>query len=112
MGVSKNNGIPKSSILIGFSSINHPFWGAPIFGNTQMDKIDGGDSKHPKKPLRRFQALTANWPWGRGSGARLATNLVGWGCTPTPTWDPHGKSQQKKTYITGYFWNQHFLKNP
>ena len=25
---------PKSSILIGFSSINHPFWGTTIFGNT------------------------------------------------------------------------------
>ena len=37
MGVSKNNGTPKSSILIGFSIINHPFWGfSPIFGNTQM----------------------------------------------------------------------------
>ena len=27
MGVSKNRGTPKSSILIGFSLINHPFWG-------------------------------------------------------------------------------------
>ena len=36
MGVSKNNGTPKSSILIGFSIINHPFWGIPIFGNTHM----------------------------------------------------------------------------
>ncbi len=26
MGVSKNNGTRKSSILIGFSIINHPFW--------------------------------------------------------------------------------------
>ena len=26
----------KSSILIGFSIINHPFWGTPIFGNTHM----------------------------------------------------------------------------
>ena len=33
LGVSKNNGTPKSSILIGFSIINHPFWGTPIFGN-------------------------------------------------------------------------------
>ena len=31
MGVSKNRGIPKSSILIGFSIINHPFWGTPNF---------------------------------------------------------------------------------
>ena len=27
---------PKSSILIGFSIINHPFWGTPIFGNTHL----------------------------------------------------------------------------
>ena len=27
---------PKSSIFIEFSIIHHPFWGAPIFGNTQM----------------------------------------------------------------------------
>ena len=37
MGVSENNGTPKSSILIGFSFINHPFWGTPIFGNTQFE---------------------------------------------------------------------------
>ena len=36
MGVSKNRGTPKSSILLGFSIINHPFWGIPNFGNTQM----------------------------------------------------------------------------
>ena len=36
MGVSKNRGTPKSSILIGFSIINHPF-GIPLFfGNTHM----------------------------------------------------------------------------
>ena len=35
--VSENRGFPlKSSILIGFSIINHPFWGTLIFGNTQM----------------------------------------------------------------------------
>ena len=27
---------PKSPSLIGFSIINHPFWGTPIFGNTQL----------------------------------------------------------------------------
>ena len=36
MGVSKNRGTPKSSILIGFSIVNHPFWGTPIFGNTHI----------------------------------------------------------------------------
>ncbi len=35
LDVSENRGTPKSSILIGFSIINHPFWGpTPIFGNT------------------------------------------------------------------------------
>ena len=37
MAVSENNGTPKSSILMGFSIINHPFWGTLIFGNTQMN---------------------------------------------------------------------------
>ena len=36
MDVSKNSGTPKSSNLIGFSIINHPFWGTPIFGNTHI----------------------------------------------------------------------------
>ena len=36
LGVSKNRGTSKSSILIGFSIINHPFWGTPIFGNTHL----------------------------------------------------------------------------
>ena len=35
MGVSKNNGTPKSSILIGFSIINHPF-GIPLFLETPI----------------------------------------------------------------------------
>ena len=37
MGVSENRGTPKSSILIGFSIVNHQFWGTPIFGNTHME---------------------------------------------------------------------------
>ena len=36
MGVSINGGTPKSSILIGFSLINHPFWGTLILGNPQI----------------------------------------------------------------------------
>ena len=40
VGVSKNNGTPKSSILKKFSITNHPFWGTPIFGNTQVNPPD------------------------------------------------------------------------
>ena len=36
MDVSENSGTPTSSILIGFSFINHPFWGIPIFGNAHV----------------------------------------------------------------------------
>ncbi len=36
VGVSKNIGTPKSSILEGVSLINHPFWGTIIFGNTHI----------------------------------------------------------------------------
>ena len=36
LDVSKNRGTPKSSILIGFSILNHPFWGTTIFGNTHL----------------------------------------------------------------------------
>ena len=37
LGVSKNNGTPKSSILIGFSIINHPIWGTPISWKHPID---------------------------------------------------------------------------
>ena len=51
----KNNGPPKSSILIGFSIINHPFWGTPIFGNTHI----------------------AIWkPFGRGTRGRKLTIVI------------------------------------
>ena len=38
MDVSKNRGTPKSSILIGFSIINYPFWGGknPLFLETPI----------------------------------------------------------------------------
>ena len=37
--VSKNRGTPKPSILIGFSIINHPFWGfSPYFWKHPCDK--------------------------------------------------------------------------
>ena len=40
MEFSENSGTPKSSILIGYSIVNHPFWGTPIFGNTHMVNDD------------------------------------------------------------------------
>ena len=39
LDVSENSGTPKSSMLLGFSIINHPFWGTPIFGNIHLFQI-------------------------------------------------------------------------
>ena len=36
LGVSLNGGTPKSFILIGFSIINHPFWGTTILVNPHI----------------------------------------------------------------------------
>ena len=56
MGVSENRGTPKSSILIGFSTINHPFWGTPIFGIPHIC-VSARDKQSP-----RFRAITwQNW---------------------------------------------------
>ena len=36
LGISKNSGTLQSAIFIGFSIINHSFWGTPIVGNTHI----------------------------------------------------------------------------
>ena len=76
MDVSENSGTPKSSILIGFSIINHPFWGTNIFGNIHIGvSQNGGFTQQP------FGFLTKkNTFWG-----------VKWGVPPfkdTPIYPP------------------------
>ena len=57
---------PTSSILIGFSIKNHPFWGTPIFGNNQLlIKVD------PTKS-RKF-ALFLFFGWFFHSSKKIAT---------------------------------------
>ena len=51
LGVSENNGTPKSSILIGFSIINHPFWGTSIFGNPHLHLSQFLEGKKNKKTV-------------------------------------------------------------
>ena len=41
MDVSKNSGIPQIIHLIGFSIINHPFWGTTIVGNPYINGFFG-----------------------------------------------------------------------
>ena len=51
MEVSWNGGTPKSSILIGCSIINHPFWGTPHdYGN------------HHMHPYARISSRKSNFP--------------------------------------------------
>ena len=56
LGVLINGGSPKSSILIGFSLLNHPFWGPPISGPTPMFSsgalVHLGPKSHPNSRSR------------------------------------------------------------
>ena len=66
--VSENSGTPKSSILIGFSMINHPFWSTPIFGNTHVQFSVSHVHTHPNvstKSSAKFMVLNLREP---GSG--------------------------------------------
>ena len=81
MGVSKNNGTPKSSILIGFSIINHPFWDTPIFGNTHMHHIYlqfGGCTRQGGRLLGCCEKVLSFV--GDPRGLKI---LVKWGCLGT-----------------------------
>ena len=59
MDVSENSGTPKSYILIGFSIINHPFWGTPIVGNPYIlaDAKFHSVSKHEVNLCMAFKGL-------------------------------------------------------
>ena len=60
-GVSKKGGTPKSSILIGISIINHPFWGTPIFGNTHHFTIISLSCKLPSLNWRLVSYRLFSW---------------------------------------------------
>ena len=49
-GVSENGCTPKSSILIVFSIINHPFWGSIILGNPRTPKLKNNELDDSKAP--------------------------------------------------------------
>ena len=75
VGVSKNDGTPKSSILIGFSIINHPFWGTTILGNPHVNPLTIGQwvTRNPR------QNIPGLWRCGVKSW-----NLVVRGCHSRP----------------------------
>ena len=57
MDVSENSGTRKSSILVGFSIISHPFWGTPIFGNTHIKKPNPNKSSLSQVLPQQCQGL-------------------------------------------------------
>ena len=61
LDVSENRGTPKSSILIGFSIINHPFWGTPIFGNTHL--ISNTSWQFSVMDLAWVESYPLDFPW-------------------------------------------------
>ena len=74
MGVSKNNGTPKSSIFIGFSIINHPFWATPIFGNIHLNMALPDNTVYRRKNLA---TIFQYFPFQPGVTKRF---LDGWCC--------------------------------
>ena len=70
VGVSKNSGTPKSSILIGVSIINHPFWGFyPYFW------------KHPYDGQHALQKPPQHLCWGRAQlNDQVLGSLSAWCC--------------------------------
>ena len=66
IGVSKNRGFSPQIIhlFIGFSIINHPFWGTPVFGNTQTTR--------PKRDKRSTETVP-----------RADCNLERWKTSPS-----------------------------
>ena len=89
ISVSENSGTPKSSILIGFSIINHPFGGTLIFGNTHISFLVQRlptNGLFPTKPpfvapRRRMQ------PWCRRSCIPAARTPFLFGCKNNHTID-------------------------
>ena len=62
MGVSKNNGTPKSSILIGVSIINHPFWGFSYFWKHPYVFQGDWSNNHPPLGWNDDEQMTPG-PW-------------------------------------------------
>ena len=68
MDVSENRGTPKSSILIGFSIINHPFWGfSPYFWKhpynnyTKFRPVNGAKTRAKAGAIMAITSVSSNF---------------------------------------------------
>ena len=90
MGVFKNRGTPKSSILIGFSIVNHPFWDTTIFGSTPKCFAFPGRSEN----------LQPAWQRALEPRCKNLVGLVG----PVGLWSPEGMASTKLAGPTRREW--------
>ena len=83
VGVSKNRGTPKSSILIEFSTINHPFWGTTIFGKHPYNHESFRCHLH--RPFRRsWVVLPSSTKLGPETWVVPAVIIMTWGSAMAP----------------------------
>ena len=68
LAVSKNRATPKSSILIGFSIINHPFWGTSIFENIHLALF--------MFPNPNVNWLRKNYSYNQGLGLQTKCSMI------------------------------------
>ena len=80
----KNRGTPKSSILIGSSIINHPFWGTTILGNTHS-WVDCFFLFFFQKKKSTRKVPTSKVLVSVGEGRRGGTTLLDFWKPPTPS---------------------------
>ncbi len=85
MGVSTNNGTPKSWISTGFSVISHPFWGTPIFGNNHYNF-------HVKRMVLGMNPSMSQFTPPEGFGARTQGALSD--SVPRRKYDCRDKEQE------------------
>ena len=84
---------PKSWILIGFSIINHPFWGTLIFANTHIEKDDDQERKIDSESLSLwcfsiwsdmsdFVVILPPWCFNESSFTIYENKTTGWWFQP------------------------------
>ena len=82
MGVSVNGGFSRQIIhlIIGFSIINHPFWGTTIFGNTHMLLLfaNPGYEFHANRLRLQVFGLRFRWWCYTGTPRHLGSNRMIW----------------------------------
>ena len=94
-GFIKYMGTPKSSILIGLSILNHPFWGIPILGNPRNDEKNWVDGQ-------QYDLNSFLWPhWGVD---RISTNANNWTKCTIP-WYTFTVDQDQDWYYSNSPWH-------